>query len=82
MKPTCAFYDFDPEQKREYEELCTALPFPMDSNEPPSSTLFDFGDHILSLCMDFCRYLKITGEKDPIPYAYCCCSPGNEHVIR
>ena len=80
MKPTCAFYDFDLEQKREYEELCAALPFPMDSNEPPNSTLFDFGDHILS--MNFCRYLKITGKKDPIPYAYCCCSPGNEHVIR
>ena len=48
MKPTCAFYDFDLEQKREYEELCAALPFPMDSNEPPNSTLFDFGDHILS----------------------------------
>lgn len=81
IKPTCAFYEFGPE-KKEYEELCADLPFPIDSSKPPSSALFDFRDHIFSFCTNFCRHLMITGKKDPILYAYCCCAPGNEHVIH
>lgn len=65
MKSTCSFYDFDPEKRREYEELCATLPFPVDGNEPPSSILFDFGNHIFSLSTNFCRHFKITGEKTP-----------------
>ena len=82
MKPTCAFYEFDTEKKREYEELCADFPFPIDSSKPPSGTLSDLGDHIFSLCTNFCRHLIITGKKDPIPYAYCYCAPDNEHVIH
>ena len=61
MKLTYSFYDFDPEQKREYEELCTPLPFPVDSNEPPAtpySTLETISSHSAQTSADILKLLE------------------------
>lgn len=79
MECTCRFYELDLKEKEEFKKFCTTLPF--ENDKLPDIPSYEYGCSILSVCANFCKHLKIAGEKDPIPYSYRCCAAGNEHVI-